>query len=386
MYSHFKEILQELQLGKPLALITIIENNGSTPRVAGTKMIVRQDGTLSGTVGGGLYEGEAIAEAKKRLFNYNLQKDISNPESLILYYDMISKQNTTDMDMICGGDLRLLIEIITPTIENKNLYASLLETQNSLATFITRLTPCNKNSQPIIAQHANLIKSCSQAKENYVFVEHALLRENATPINASILSDSLKASLESDLSANRKNLFLQNHEYCFYPINTPYRLHIFGAGHVSLELAKLTHYLNFQTHVLDDRAEFANEERFGFVKSLVLPSLDEKNVEKYLSQFEIAEKDALIIVTRGHARDRDVLISAMKTKAGYLGMIGSKSKRQATYEYLLNLGYKKEDFERIFSPIGLCIGAQTPQEIAISISAQLIQWRAKFLNKDTKYV
>jgi xanthine dehydrogenase accessory factor len=148
---------------------------------------------------------------------------------------------------------------------------------------------------------------------------------------------------------------------------------IFGAGHVSQALAPLARGVGFRTVVCDDREEFANRDRF--------PSADEVLVldsfEDPLNGVEIGEESYLVIVTRGHAHDQTVLGRALATTAGYIGMIGSRRKRDAIYGALMEEGFTRADLERVCSPIGLDIGAETPEEIAVSIVAELIQARAR---------
>jgi xanthine dehydrogenase accessory factor len=147
---------------------------------------------------------------------------------------------------------------------------------------------------------------------------------------------------------------------------------IFGAGHVSRPTAQVARIAGFRTVVLDDRAEFANRERFPDADAvLVPPSLD-----RALEGLEVGEADSLVIVTRGHLHDKTVLAAALKTPARYVGMIGSTRKRDAVYAALREEGVADAAIARCHCPIGLAIGARTPEEIAVSIVAELVQCRA----------
>ena len=149
-------------------------------------------------------------------------------------------------------------------------------------------------------------------------------------------------------------------------------VYLFGAGHVSQQVALVAALVNFKTVVLDDRAEFANQERF--------PKADEVIVAPSFNQaftgLEIDYDSYLVIVTRGHVNDKVVLAQALRSKAGYIGMIGSRRKRDMVYQELLKEGFTQEDINRVHSPIGLNIGGETPEEIAVSIVAELIQVRS----------
>jgi xanthine dehydrogenase accessory factor len=130
--------------------------------------------------------------------------------------------------------------------------------------------------------------------------------------------------------------------------------------------------LGFFTVVIDDRPEFASQERFPTADRLVVPS----SFDDVVPSLEIDEESYVVIVTRGHAHDTNVLRQVLRTPAVYIGMIGSKTKVAGAFQTLREEGFTSADLERVHAPIGLSIGAETPEEIAISIAAQLIQVRA----------
>jgi xanthine dehydrogenase accessory factor len=141
---------------------------------------------------------------------------------------------------------------------------------------------------------------------------------------------------------------------------------------VSREIAWLTNRLAFHTIVIDDRPEFANAERFPSADAvLVYP--DYRHV---FGDFDIDADSCIVIVTRGHRFDKQVLAQALESKAGYIGIIGSARKRNTIYQALISEGVDPDELERVHCPVGLAIDAETPAEIAVSIVAQLIQHRA----------
>jgi len=164
------------------------------------------------------------------------------------------------------------------------------------------------------------------------------------------------------------------------PIAPSPRVFIFGGGHISLSLSKMSTMVGFQAVVVDDRPQFANKERF--------PEADEVIAEEFplvLPKLKVNPASYLVIVTRGHAYDQEVLEWALKQDAKYIGMIGSRKKIQTVYNELKEKGFKTEQFQRVHAPIGLDIGAVTPEEIAVSIVAEMIQVRrgTKKENKGT---
>ena len=154
------------------------------------------------------------------------------------------------------------------------------------------------------------------------------------------------------------------------PIKPFPSLIIFGGGHISYFLARIGKMVDFRVTIIDDRPEFANHERF--------PEADETIAEDMASvtkRLEINGSSYIVIVTRGHMKDEQVLEWAVTTPAGYIGMIGSKRKIKTSFTYLQTKGIAKEQLDKVHSPIGLAIGAETPEEIAVAIMAEIIQVR-----------
>jgi xanthine dehydrogenase accessory factor len=145
---------------------------------------------------------------------------------------------------------------------------------------------------------------------------------------------------------------------------------IFGGGHISFFLERIGKMLDFYVVVVDDRPEFANAERF--------PEADEviaEDMASVMQRLDINSSSYIVIVTRGHQNDAQVLEWAAQTPAAYVGMIGSKRKINTVFPYLKTKGVTQEQLDRVHSPIGLPIGAETPEEIAVSIMAEIIQVR-----------
>jgi xanthine dehydrogenase accessory factor len=155
------------------------------------------------------------------------------------------------------------------------------------------------------------------------------------------------------------------------PIEASPAVYIFGAGHVGFYLAKMAHDAGFGVHVIDDRAAFANSERFPFAASIVVDDIPD-----WLARTTLPATAYAVIVTRGHRNDLDVLRSLAPRELRYMGLIGSRAKVARLYEQvMLEGGVDPNRLERIHAPIGLDLGAVTPQEIAVSITAELIAVR-----------
>ena len=354
-----KAVEQARAQGLPVVLASIIAQSGSTPRTAGTRMLVYPDRTLWGTVGGGEFEGKAVAEAGK-MHAAMAEGDVPNAKVL-----RFSLHGISDMDMICGGDLTLFLEPLFPQSSACAVFrkAYELEATGLSFAFVSRLHFSHDTGEPV-----EFLRGILAEKEEEVWSEHERLP----------LPPVVDITVRSELHQYNQPLVMLENDG-FYWLIEPFaaapRIFIFGAGHVALYTAQLAALVGFQAVVFDDRAEFSNKERFPEAKVVVLQDYTETTLQECLSQSGPGDRDAVVVMTRGHAHDRDVLKASLKCKAGYLGMIGSRRKREQVYADLMREGVAEEELARVHSPIGLPILAETPEEIAVSILAEIIQWR-----------
>jgi xanthine dehydrogenase accessory factor len=249
----FEEIVRMRRAGQRGALATIVHTNGSIPSYESSRMLVREDGSTAGTVGGGCVEADVWAAAKEVMKN-------ESPRKMVFH---LNNEASYDNGLICGGTLEIFLEPILP--------------------------------QPM--------------------------------------------------------------------------LYMFGGGHVSMAMARVASAAGFAIGVVDDRETFANKERFPMAQEVFI------SYEEAFEKIKPNGSTYLVIVTRGHKEDMRVLAWAVRTPARYVGMIGSKRKVLSVYRALEQEGYRPEEFERVYAPMGLEIGALSPEEIAISIVAELIAVR-----------
>ncbi len=350
MMDWFANIALDLQTSKrDFVLVTVLSKKGSSPSVAGSKMIVFKDGTSIGTVGGGMLEAtaqkhatEMFASKTTKLFSFNL-----------------SGKDAANMQMMCGGIVELLVDYIPATEMNLAMFSKLQMAlkEKQKCFFVTILS-----TQKHPAKHCVLL-NCGDTLGEVVFNDD---------VKTELISKAKNSAYPVSNVINNQHAIV---ERCFIPST----LYIVGAGHVSEHLAKLAEMSNFQTVIMDDREEFANAKRFPNAETIsVLTSF-----ENCFNSEQIDEGSFIVIVTRGHIHDRIVLKQALETPAGYIGMLGSKNKRNKIYDALTKEGVSAEQLNRVYSPIGLSIKAKTLGEIAVSIMAELIQVRAtKILEKD----
>lgn len=340
MRKLIQQLCTLLNDGEDLILVTVSSQSGSTPRLAGAKMIIRRNGNIAGTIGGGLVEALAIKEAEKCFANGHSMRpsfDLSNDDAAVT-------------DMICGGQLELFLELIRANEGNQSIFQS-LHTAMASGRRVALVCPLDADSgdQHFVIDH--------RGRTNYDDVPEKLL----TAIKHIRSSTSGCTFIECE---GRKYLV------SYFAVGG--NLFFIGAGHVAACTAEAAARVGFRVIVMDDRSEFANRERFPQADEIrVLPSFAD-----CFKEYNIDEDCYLVIVTRGHMHDMEVLQQALRTKAGYVGMIGSRKKRNAIYTNLKNTGIKEAQLEQVHCPIGMAIEADTPEEIAVSIVGELIYQRA----------
>ena len=335
-----------LHNGESFVTATIFDKTGSAPRSEGSKMVVRRNGSIIGSIGGGRLEAEALQLAAG-IFK--------NKQPLIQSFDLTG-EDAAGMAMICGGQGEILLDYVDGNDEsNRHLFdeAAALLQRGSKAWLITALRNSMQNVVPMRQQ--------------------CLVRQDGSMMGTIDGDPGFLAKLVS--GPGRVSVHEEIREGCCIivePIRHGGTVYIFGAGHVSQKIAPLAETVGFKTVVFDDRKEYANRSRFAPPTELIV-------LESFsrVPDIGIDGNSYIVIVTRGHVHDKVVLGQALKWKAGYIGMIGSRRKRDKIYEALLHEGFAKSDLDRVYSPIGTDIKAETPEEIAVSIVGELIKVRAE---------
>jgi xanthine dehydrogenase accessory factor len=252
----YEEIVKLRQEGRRGAVATIVNVRGSIPSFETAKMLVRDDGSIAGTIGGGCVEAEVWQAAREVM-------ESEKPRTLTFNLNENPKYDT---GLVCGGTLDIFIEPVLP----------------------------------------------------------------------------------------------------------PALLYVFGAGHVSVNLYRVARGAGFDVTVVDDRAAYASRERFPDAKEVIAEDFDQA-----MAKIAPQESSYIVIVTRGHRDDMRVLRWAVQSRARYVGMIGSKRKTISIFRELTKEGIPAHLFERVHAPVGLDIGAITPEEIAVAITAELIAVRRR---------
>lgn len=348
MISICRESLRLFDDGQDFCVATIVSIEGSSPRHVGAKVLVRRDGSIAGTIGGGVFESEVINVAVEAI-----QKKVS-----ALKHFSFTGADTLSDKMICGGSVRVLIEYNS---SRNKLRREICE--NLLRLDAERISGCVVTKLPQQFEAIEIDTLDVSFHDETGFLIGDLTDESI-----------ITAKLNSGTFPKQAELVNFDHLECkafveyFCPQGSVY---IFGAGHVGVCVAHLASYVGFKVVIVDDRIEFANYEKVPGAQGVIVVS----SFDNCLPELNIGKDSYVVIVTRGHAHDRTVLEQILKTDAYYVGMIGSRRKIKMIFDALLKRGVTEKQLKRVHSPIGLPIGGETPEEIAVSIVAELIQCR-----------
>jgi xanthine dehydrogenase accessory factor len=353
MEDIYVKAIELLGKNEPSVLATIIRLTGSGPRGAGTKFLILKDGSYVGTIGGGLLEARVL-EAAKKVF--------ASRSPVRLSLNLMGK-DVAETDMICGGDVDIFLEPLSAENQEQGQgFKKILDIQKRGGTGLLVTVVTTDRWQKDRVPRLFLLPGSGpignlpglKAATEEIAKNMPLVLKQREP-RLVISRDDLGGSVE---------LFVE-------PILADPILYIFGGGHVSAQIIPLASRVGFKVEVVDDRPEFADPAKFPDAAKV-----HQFPFEGVLGKIPVDESSYLVIVTRGHIHDKTVLEQCLGTKAKYIGMIGSRRKKAMIYEKLLEEGFTKSDLDRVHAPIGLDIGAETPEEIAVSIVAELIQVRA----------
>jgi xanthine dehydrogenase accessory factor len=325
------EVLKAIAGHSGSALVTVVAASGSVPRHVGSKMAVLPDGSIVGTVGGGILESRAIERAKGC---------IAGCVSDSLHVELTGAQ-TLGATPVCGGVAELWIQYVADTIP-----------------FTAALSRLDEGRTVVLASlRGGTGPGCAAVLDS----DGALVegRENC--------ADAVQAAR----AAASGTAFLSDAADLFYdPVLPPERLLVLGGGHVGRAVAGLAVCLDFKVTIADDRPGFSDPDRFPKgVETLSGRYID------VICRFPFGPSTYALIVTPGHLSDLDCARAVLEKEYRYLGLIGSRRKVRMIMEQLVSEGHDRVRVEAMYSPVGIDIGAETPEEIAVSILAEIIAVR-----------
>lgn len=323
-----------MEEGRPVVLLSIFHRSGSAPRGAGAHMIVGAEGRLFGTIGGGAVEHEAELRAIQVLREHNSCREH--------YY--LKQNEVQDLGMVCGGEVEVAFSYLNPeeVLTRESIsFAQKLGTAEETVWLILDITEAIGGGFAFYGRKSGIAgMEVSEVVIDQMLKAYGIVEE-------------------------------AGHRYYYERLTQPGRVYIFGGGHVAQALVPALAAVDFSCVVLEDRKEFCKSELFP--KAEKVCEIDMKRISDFVN---ITEEDYVCVMTRGHKDDTIVQEQILKTPARYIGVIGSRKKKAAVFGALRKSGITEAELERITTPIGLEIQAETPAEIAVSITAQLIQVRA----------
>jgi xanthine dehydrogenase accessory factor len=357
MGNLYAEIVKALEKKERVALATLINRVGSAPRAVGAKYLVKQDGTSFGTIGGGCVEAEVWQGA---------QEVIQKGHAGVVHFDLTSEQLAAG-GLICGGTVDIFLEPLGEAVLDIYREVARIKQKGGSAVLATLVS---MDHAPVNGEGTKILMKRSGEKIGYLSfggdLEEKLLKESEV-----VLRENQPRIVAVDLEKKKLEILME-------PVVSEPTVYIFGAGHVSQQLSPIVKKVHFKVVIIDDREVFANRDRFPEADEVIVSEF-----EKCFDRLVMDESSYIVIVTRGHLYDGFVLDQAIKTRARYIGMIGSRSKIQILYKGLMKKGVPQASLDRVCAPIGLDINSETPEEIAVSIAAELIKVRGEKASQRT---
>jgi xanthine dehydrogenase accessory factor len=330
-----------------LVLATVTASEGSTPQKPGSSALFDRDGLISGTVGGGIVEGKVRELALKSVLtkescylHVSLNKDISNKE-----------------EAICGGEISILLDA---------------DPINYLPVF-KEIKKAGDERKPGV-----LITMTTVHTEKQILIDRYWMSKESRPPLPVRFMERIEPEVDSILSSDNPDdfrkleLLIPGEKYssifCLEPVFPPPHLVIAGAGHIGKALSHLGKMLDFEVTVIDDRGEYANKKNLPDADHIIV-----NDIGGSIRKIKKSRDTYIVIVTRGHNDDAKALSPCCSSEAGYVGMIGSKGKVAKMRTEFIQKGLATEEqWNRIYSPIGIDIKSKSVEEIAVSIAAQLV--------------
>ncbi|MBI3837077.1 MAG: XdhC family protein [Planctomycetia bacterium] len=337
-------LISAVQSGRRVACCRLVETRGSTPQKPGAAMLVFDDGSQSGTLGGGCVE----AEVKRQALAVLAKDDAS-----VVRFQLDDDYGWDD-GLICGGRMQVLIDSMSRTAA-RDYFLKLREMGSQGAG----------GTEAIVfdAEASGLPETAS-----YLFDADGRLMDHIRgPLEEGLAPRAIRDGLQPLSDRPRPSA---RRGVAYLPMLPRSRLIIVGGGHVGQAVGNLAAELDFDVWVIDDRQEYVTEARFPRAQRRIAGSMTE-----VLPNLEITPNTYCLIVTRGHNHDEEALFHLADRGGRYVGMIGSKRKIKLIFDDLLAEGISPEALDRVYAPVGLDIGSQTVMEIAVSITAELVAHR-----------
>ena len=343
--------------GKQTALATVVHVEGSSYRRPGARMLIEDDGQLTGAISGGCLEGDALRKA--------LLVITERRSKLVTYDTMDDDDAKFGVGLGCNGIIQVLIEPINDTDPNNPIqYLKAIDQKRQTSVLVTLFSLKNKKDP----QHGTclLLKEGGDVFDHTNILKEVLLAEASEALVTQVSSFKNYISDDHDLTA-----FIE-------VIKPPVSLIIIGAGNDVIPVVDMANILGWEPTVIDGRANYAKKERFTSACQVVVAK-----PEKALEQIAIDEYTVFLLMTHNYNYDKAMLVQLLQKNVTYIGMLGPKKKRERILNELKDEGitFTDQQLSVLHSPVGLDIGAETSEEIALSILSEI---KAMFANKDVQ--
>lgn len=342
------ETIDVLQKGEPCVLATVICTKGSTPQKPGARILIKADGSSVGTVGGGCVEAE-IWSAATRLLR-------EGGDAMVLDYNLNDELAAQD-GLVCGGTISFLVQPIfkpQPSLDQVREVGAALEGGRPVAFAHVIRPPAG------VGLRVGDRLFIRENGESVGTLGKPTLEEAAIRTGRELMA---QGKCELLTTGDGTVLFIEAH-------TSPPTLVLYGGGHVGKAVVPLAKTLGFRVFVVDDRREFVSRERFPQADGLIHSSYEEG-----MKRIPVNTNTYVVVATRGHQFDDVATEAAVRSPAGYVAIVGSKRKTLLVLETLFKKGIPEERLRQIRAPVGLDIGARTPEEIAVSIMAEILMCR-----------
>lgn len=345
MRDTIEDVARWQAAGKGVAQATVVSLVGSAPRGVGATLVVSDAGEIVGSVSNGCVEPDVVERA---------QRAIHSGRPRLMTYGVSEEQNYERIGLSCGGEIRVFIERLTLDATLEALEAAAREGRPAVRALVIAAP---ETRAELVGQSLITILGDEAARGDLDAEIRAPIERRARGLlgGSSSVTETLTLADGTEIEV-------------FYQTLTPPRaLLLVGAGHISVPLARLAKVLDYHVTVVDPREAFATRERIPDADEIIQEWPDEA-----MAKLEINASTSVCILTHDEKFDVPALAVALRRKAGYIGMVGSKGTRATRDAELREQGFTEGELARIHGPIGLDIGAKTPEEIAVAILAQII--------------
>ncbi|HEX9963322.1 MAG TPA: XdhC/CoxI family protein [Pyrinomonadaceae bacterium] len=345
--KELQEILKKISApapGEKAVLATVVDVKGSSYRRAGARMLIGENGETIGTVSGGCLEADVLERAKRVLR--------TGAAEVFIYDTTATEDSVFSLNMGCRGVIRILLE---PARDNEIFeFLRNCVTQRKACVIATLIAKSEKFSLPVGTKFLFRSENDSGGETN--------------PIIQNISTDAAKALANNQKFSKIYEADSETAEFFIESVNPPINLLLFGAGYDAIPLAGFARDLGWRVCVIDHRAAWASAERFPQVDEIIVSRAENLDENLFRDESSVA-----VLMTHNYEADREILYRLLDSSCRYIGALGPKKRTENLIAELRQAGkfFDESRMDRLYAPVGLDIGSETPEEIALAIVAEI---------------